>query len=243
MKTKSGFKRGQRQWIHHPSTKERRLLPCKTTADRLKINGLLIIGWSKGTGKKGPTNRPPKKQVINTTTQETKWIPKSEAQEYLMLNPEWIFGSGKSYNENNSANSRGTNIGTNKKQRTKGYHFKAPRDWVIGSTRMFLPESDIKGRYVPENEVQELLAKGWIKGIRHKTPMVTCELCKSKITPQTLTHHPNNLCRSIQKKNLLEEMFQSQDAFDTPQGYAKSYSILGHPLYPRYKALLESLKP
>ncbi len=105
MAKKSGFKAKTKVWINKDGVCK--LIPCVTVADRVSLELALVVGWSRGMGSRGKLNRPPQKQVINTITQETKWIPKNQVKEFLILNPLWSLGSGKSYNRNNKGNQRG----------------------------------------------------------------------------------------------------------------------------------------
>ncbi len=236
----AGYKANTKIWLHKGKERrlQRRLVPNESIKDNLVIAGLLLLNWHRGMGVKGKLNRPQQKQVINHKTQETQWIPKSEVKEYLILNPLWSLGSGQSYNRNNKGNTRG-----NYSQKRRGYHFKAPRDWAIGSTRMYLPsDPDTQGKYIPKDQVDYYLSLDWVKGIRYTKDKVTCELCSASLTPQQLTHHPNQLCRQTEKKDLLKLMFESQNSFSTPTGYSKSFLIKEHPLYPQYRELVDLLR-
>ncbi len=237
----SGFKKGSRVWIH--KGKERKLMPQVTITDRVLIQLALATGWKLGSGSKGTITRAPQ---VSVKTKEgfhyQKWIPKDKVKEWLQNNKEWTYGYSKDgYNKGRK------NPGYGGKRR--GYHFSSPRPHLIGSKRLWNPQDpNEKGRYIKDPlEIQRLLKEGWIFGLRLKpeNQKQECPRCHRMITPQQLNnnHKDSQYCRQTEKKLLIDEMFQSQDDFDTKTGYSKSFSILGHPLYPRYKELLESLKP
>ncbi len=232
----SGFRKGTRVWLYHPKTKERQLMPQVTILDRVQIQLALVTGWSLGMGAKGKIKRAPQVSVLNTVTNEQKWIPKEGSREYLLDNKDFVFGFGNSYNNGRKNPNYGSTRGT------KGW--KAPRDWARGSTRMYNPQDETElGKYIIESEINHYLSLGWVTGIRYKTK-VTCELCLSEITPQMLTHHPNNLCRNKERKRLLQGLFVEQDLYTSKMGFSKSFMMKENQSKEalRYKELVNELR-
>ncbi len=233
--SKTGFKKGSKIWLH--KGKERKLMPQVTISDRVLIQLALVTGWKLGSGPKGKITRPQQVSIRNPVTNEQKWIPKEGSKEYLLLNKDFVFGFGNSYNNGrknpNYASSR------------SGYHFKAPREWMRNSTRMYLPsDPGLKGEYVIPSEINHYLSLGWVTGIRLSNEKVICEKCKKSLTQKQLNgfHKDSPYCRRQEKKLLMDKMFNSQTGFTSKTGYSKSLAVLSHPLYHRYKELLESLK-